>query len=65
MLEDSNIVLELPEDTAKTADRINSFKDIVEQLIDKTAASKTPSNNESNIITCADCQNYEANLQKL
>ncbi len=37
ILEDNNIFFELPEESTKTSDRINLFKDIVEQLIEQKA----------------------------
>ena len=52
------------EEVPKTVDKINMFKDIVEQLLNKTEIHKEEVDN-SNAITCPDCQSYEASLQKL
>ena len=54
------------EDTTKTIDKIYMFKTIVQQLvgrIDSFGSSNVV--NESNVISCPDCQTYQASLQKL
>lgn len=48
----------------KTIDKIHGFKLVVQQLLERTSEKKEM-NNDSNIITCPDCQTYEASLQKL
>jgi len=53
----------MTEDTSKSIDKISMFKRIVEQLIDRINPSSAV--NESNLISCPDCQTYEASLQKL
>ena len=53
----------MTEDTTKSTDKIGMFKKIVEQLIDRLEPSNAA--NESNLISCPDCQTYEASLQKL
>lgn len=66
LLEEHNINLHLPEDITKTTDKVYLFKNIVEELIQsKPPPSKEVNANESNIITCLECQTYETNLQKL
>ena len=64
MLEDNNIRMSIDREGLKTVDKIHNFKSIVEQLLDKVCDKKEDVSN-SNIISCADCQVYEASLQKL
>ena len=64
MLEENNIRMSIDREGLKTVDKIHNFKSIVEQLLDKIGDKKEDVSN-SNVISCPDCQVYEASLQKL
>ena len=67
MLEDNDVRLHSNEDTIRAADKISMFKTIVEHLISQLGQA-SPSRQQcedSNIISCPDCQTYETSLQKL
>ena len=64
LLEDHEIRVDMPEEVGKAADKLSLLKGFVEQLITFTGEQKE-NVNSSGIITCKDCQNYEASLQKL
>ena len=66
--------IKLPEDGVKAVEKLELIKKTVMILIEKANNSKDTGNNnmkestgmdDSNLITCVDCQNYENNLQKL
>lgn len=48
----------------KITDKANLLKYIIEHLVDNQEGSKERVD-RSGIITCDDCKNYEASLQKL
>lgn len=65
--------LQLPEDGVKAGEKLELVKKVVEYLakevkngVGQNRSLPQQSNmDESNMITCVDCQNYENNLQKL
>jgi hypothetical protein len=67
-LEENNVPIKIPQNVTKVVDKITLIKNMFEFMVENreeggNVAQQDP--NQSGMITCVDCQNYEANLQKL
>jgi hypothetical protein len=56
LIEDHCADILVPKEVNKTTDKLNVVKDIVSSLLEKNRPASNL--NDSNAITCSDCQNY-------